>query len=93
MELQLEVAQKIAKLTDFQNELNDKYHRIVMKTDYADLSGPSTLQGPPGNLPPTRNHRYAPNTTFIPQDHKKPWYTTASDQLTDTDITIISEWL
>ena len=51
LELQLEVAQKIAKLTDFQNELNDRCHRIVMKRDYAHLCSPSTSQEPPGNLP------------------------------------------
>ena len=63
-----------------------------MKTDYADLTGPSTSQGPPGSMPHSRSHIYAPNPAFIQQDHPKPWYITSSDTLTDTDITIISEW-
>ena len=66
---------------------------MVMKTDYADLTGPSTSQGPPGSMPPARSYRYAPNPAILPQDCPKPWYTTASNTLTDTDIMVISEWL
>ena len=64
-----------------------------MKTDNADLSGTGTSQGPTGNLLPTSSQKYTPNPAFIPQDRAKPWYTTASDQVTDMDIMIISEWL
>ena len=34
--------QKIKKLTEFQNDLNLRCHNVIMKTDYADLTGPST---------------------------------------------------
>ena len=81
------------KLSEFQNELNDRTHQITMKIDYMDLSGPNTLQGPSGTQPPSRSHRYTPNLAFLPPDRKKLWITTASDQLTDVDITTISEWL
>ena len=93
MELQIEVSTKMAKLTEFQKELNDRYHCIVKKTDYMDLSGPSTSHGPSGTLPHARSHCYALNLEFLPPDLKKPWYTMASAQLTDRDITTISEWL
>ena len=85
LKLQLEIAQKIKKLNEFQNDLNLRCHNVIMKTDYADLTGPSTSQGPPGSIPQARNHRFAPNPHFISQDRQKPWYTTASDTLTDTD--------
>ena len=45
LELQLEIAQKIKKLTDFQNELNVRCHSVVMKTDYTDLTGPAPHRG------------------------------------------------
>ena len=66
MELQVEVSAKMAKLTEFQNELNDRCHSIIMKTNYMDMSGPSTSQGPSGTIPPLRSHHYAPNPAFIP---------------------------
>ena len=91
LELQLEVAQKIAKLTKFQNDLNLHCHSILAKVDYTDLTGLIVLQGPSANLPSTR--RFAPNPAFIPQDRPKSWYTTASDTITDTEVKVISEWL
>ena len=81
----------MAKLNEFQNELNDRCHWIVRKTDYMDLSGPSTSHGPSGTLPHAWSHHYAPNPVFLPPNRKKPWYTMASDQFTDGDITTISE--
>ena len=65
MELQLEIVQKIGNLTKFQNELNSRCNMIQVKIEYADLSGPSTSQGPPGSAPQARNHRFAPNTHFM----------------------------
>ena len=56
MELQPEIAEKIRKLTSFQNDLNSRCHKILMKTDYTNLTGPSTSQGPPGSIPQARNH-------------------------------------
>ena len=89
LELQLEVAQKIAKLTKFQNDLNLHCHSILAKVDYADLTGLIVSQGPSANLPSTR--RFAPNPAFIPQDCPKSWYTTASDTITDTEVKVISK--
>ena len=89
LELQLEVAQKIAKLTKFQNDLNLHCHSILAKVDYTDLTRLIVSQGPSANLPSTR--RFAPNPAFIPQDCPKSWYTTASDTITDTEVKVISK--
>ena len=89
LEFQMEVAQKIAKLTKFQNDLNLHCHSILAKVDYTDLTGLIVLQGPSANLPSTR--RFAPNPAFIPQDCPKSWYTTASDTITDTEVKVISK--
>ena len=93
MSLQAKVNAKKNKLSVFQNELNKRTHRIRSKIDYMDMSGSNTLQGPSGTQPASCSHRYTPNPTFLPPDRKKPWITTASDHITDVDLTTISEWL
>ena len=69
---QAKVNTKMNKLSAFQNELNDRTHRITSKIDYMDLSGPNTLQGPSGTQPPSCSHRYTPNPAFLSLDRKKP---------------------
>ena len=93
LELQLEIAEKIGNLTKFQNKLNSRCNMIQVKVKYADLSGPSPSQGPPGSPPQARTHRFAPNGHFLSTDRQKPWFTTTSDTLTDNEIGEISEWL
>ena len=42
-------------------------------------------------------NKYSPNSTFLEQggnkDRAKPWFSTASDFMSESDITIIQEWL
>ena len=46
---------------------------------------------------PQSRSKYQPNPTFLEQgsnkDRNKPWYTTTSDLMSESDITIITEWL
>ena len=88
-----EIADKIRSLISFQNSLNSRCHKILMKTNYIDLSGPSTSQGPPDDIPQTRNSRFTLNPHFISQERQKPWFNTVSDTINEADIMTISEWL
>ena len=72
MDLQLEIVQKIRKLTIFQNDLNSRCSHIFIKIEYADLAGPSNPQEPPGSGTQARSHRYAPNPHILPTDREKP---------------------
>ena len=46
---------------------------------------------------PQPRSKYQPNPTFLEQgsnkDRNKPWYTTASEFMSKSNITIITEWL
>ena len=92
LDLQLEITQKIQKLRTFQDDLNAQCSQISIKIEFANLSGPTSFQGPPGSGTVSRNHRYAPNSHFLPTDREKPWYNTASDNITDKNLSMISEW-
>ena len=96
MELQMEVSNKIAKLTDINNDIATRYVRIMCKIDYADLAVPTVRPNQGAAVQPSRS-KYQPNPTFLEQGGNKgrtqPWYTTASDLMTKSDITIITEWL
>ena len=93
MALQLEIADKIKDLTSFQNSLNSHCHKILMKVNYADLSDPNDSLVPSDDTPQTKNSRFAPNPQFISQERLKPWFSTASDTISEVDIMNISEWL
>ena len=95
MELQMEVSNKIAKLTDIDNDIATRYAGIMCKIDYADLAVPTVRPNQGAAVQPSRS-KYQPNPTFLEQGGNKgrtqPWYTTASDLMTKLDITIITEW-
>ena len=91
MELQVEVANKISKLSGFQTEINSRCLQIIAKTDLMDLTSPAVVQGQAGPAPPPCGQHYNSNPLFISQTRQKPWFTTASDQLTVGDITVIGE--
>ena len=75
MELQIEVNAKMKKLAEFQNELNDRCHRITMKIDYMDLSGPTPFKGPQALNP-------LPDHTAMPQIQlSSPWTVRSRDSL------------
>ena len=93
VELQLEVTEKVKELRRFQDALNACCTAVHIKIGYADLSGPTMSQGPSNGGAIPRNHRYAPIHNFLPSERDKPWYTTASDFVTDKDFSTILEWL
>ena len=68
MALQLEILDKIRNLTSFQNNLNLRCHKILMKIDYIDLSDTNTSQGPSDDIPQARNSRLAPNTVYFTRE-------------------------
>ena len=94
MELQMEVSIKIGKLQDIDASIGSRYASIIQKVDYADLPIPAARPMQATAVQPSRN-KYSPNPTFLEQggnkDRTKPWYTTASDLMTKSDITIIQE--
>ena len=68
----------------------------MVKVDYVNVSPPvARLSQSTGMLQP--RSKYQPNPTFLEQgsnkDRSKPWYTTVSDLMSESDITIITEWL
>ena len=73
--------------------MNSYCSAIHVKIEYADLSGPSVSQGPSGGGAVPRNYKYTPIHHFLPSERDKPWYTTASDSITDKDFSTILEWL
>ena len=81
------------KLRRFQDTLSTRCTAVHVKIDYANLSGPAVSQGPSNGGAVPRNHRYAPIHNFLPSERDKPWYTTASDFMTDKDFSTILEWL
>ena len=92
----MEVATKITKLTDIDNNIATRYAGIMCKIDYANLPAPTAKPNQGTTMPPSRS-KYQPNPTFLEQgsnkDRSKPWYTTMSDLMSESDITIITEWL
>ena len=93
MELQVEVSDKVLDFKKFQENLNDRCAKIHRKIDYADLTGPSVSQGLTAVSAVPRSHKFHPIQDFLPKDRSQPWYTTASDFITDKDFSIILEWL
>ena len=93
MELQVEVSDKVLDLTLFQENLNDRCAKIHRKIDYADLTGLSISQGPTMVAAVPRSHRFNLIQDFQAKERSQPWYTTASDFITDKDFSIIMEWL
>ena len=92
----MEVATKITKLTDINNNIATRYARIMCKIDYANLAAPTAKPNQGTAMPPSRS-KYQPNPTFLEQggnkDRNKPWYTTVSDLMSESDNTIITELL
>ena len=50
-------------------------------------------QGPTAVTTVPRSHKFHPIQDFLPKERSQPWYTTASDFITDKDFSIILEWL
>ena len=96
MELQTEIYTKIAKLTEIHSNIATRYAEIMCKVDYVDIS-PLVARPSLSTAMPQPRSKYQPNPTFLEQgsnkDRNKPWYTTASDLMSESDITIITEWL
>ena len=67
--------------------------RYKEKYYYADLTGLSVSQGPTAVTAVSRSHKFYPIQDFLPKERSQPWYTTASDFITDKDFSIILEWL
>ena len=92
----MEVATKITKLTDINNNIATRYAGIMCKIDYATLAALTAKPNQGTTMPPSRS-KYQPNLTFLEQggnkDRNKPWYTTARNLMSESDITIITEWL
>ena len=68
----------------------------MVKVDYVNVSPPvARLSQSIGMLQPRSKNQ--PNPTFLEQgsnkDRSNPWYTTVSDLMSESDITIITEWL
>ena len=94
MELQTEISAKITKLTEIHSNIATRYAEIMIKVDYVDVSLPVARHSQSTGMPQHRS-KYQPNPTFLEQgsnkDRSKPWYTTASDLMSESDITIITE--
>ena len=80
-------------LRKFQKNLNSRCTSIHKKIGYADLTGPTVSQGPTTVVAVPKNHRFNPIQNFLPSERSQPWYTTASDFITDKDFSTILEWL
>ena len=96
IELQMELSNKIGKLAGIDSKICSKYARIIKKVESVDLQVTATKQGQAGPAQPSRG-RYNHNPTFLEQgankNRQQPWYTTASNQMPELDITILEEWL
>ena len=92
----MEVYNKISKLAGIDSDIGSRYARILNEVNFFDLPVPAARQGQAGPAQPSHG-RYNPNPTFLEQgankNRQQPWYTTASNQMTVLDITIIEEWL
>ena len=92
----MEVSNKIGKLSSIDNDIGFRYVKIIYKVDFSDLLVPAAKQSQAGPAQPSRG-RYNPNPMFLEQGANKgrqqPWYNTASNLMTMSDITIIEEWL
>ena len=96
MELQVEVSVKIGKLQEIDAGIGSRYATTISRVEFADLLIPAARPAQVATQQPSRN-KYSPNPTFLEQggnkERAKPWYTTASDIMSESDITIIKEWL
>ena len=94
IELQTEISTKIKKLTEIHSDIATRYAEIMVKVDYVNVSPPVARLSQSMGMPQPRS-KYQPNPTFLEQgsnkDGSKPWYTTASDLMSKSDITIITE--
>ena len=92
-DLQAEITASITRLTDIHTDIAKRFIRIMIKVDFADFATaaarPSQSTG--ASQPKTR---YLPQSTFLEQggnkDRTRPWYTIASDLMSETDLTIIT---
>ena len=95
-DLQAEITTNITRLTDIHSDIAKRYTKIMIKVDFADVApaAASSSQSIGAFQPKTR---YLPQPTFLEQggnkDRARPWYTTASDLMSESDVTIITEWL
>ena len=73
--LQMEVATKITKLTDINNNIATRYAGIMCKIDYANLAAPTAKPNQGTSMLSSRS-KYQPNPTFLEQgvnkDRNKP---------------------
>ena len=96
MKLQTEISTKITKLTEIHSDIATQYAEIMVKVDYVNVSPLVARLSQSMGMPQPRS-KYQPNPTFLEQgsnkDRSNPWYTTASDLMSESDITIITEWL
>ena len=94
MELQVEISTKIGRLSELNEDIGIRYTRIMSRVDYTGMPTSAARPNQPTIAQPSRT-KYSPNPTFLEQggnkDRAKPWYTTASDMMTESDITIIQE--
>ena len=95
-DLQAEITTKITRLTDIHSDIAKRYARIMIKVDYADVA-PAAARPSQSTGAPQPKTKYLPQPTFLEQggnkDRARPWYTTASDLMSESDVMVISEWL
>ena len=76
-----------------QSEINCRYLRVMAKRNFVDFTSPAVVQGQAGPAPPPQGHCYNLNPLFLDQTRQKPWFTTASNQISVSDITVVEDWL
>ena len=95
-DLQAQITTRITRLTDIHSNIAKRYARIMIKVDYANVA-PAAARPSQSTGAPQPKTKYQPQPTFLEQggnkDRARPWYTTASDLMSESDVTIISEWL
>ena len=95
-DLQAEITTNITRLTDIHTDITKRFTRIMIKVDFADFA-PTASRTNQSTGAPQPKTRYLPQSTFLEQggnkDRARPWYTIASDLMSETDVTIITEWL
>ena len=88
MKLQTEISTKITKLTKIHSDIATRYAEIMVEVDYVNVSPPVARLSQSMGMPQPRS-KYQPNPTFLEQgsnkDRSNPW--------SESDITIITEWL
>ena len=87
----MKVSNKISMLASIDTEIGSQYARIMNKVDFVNFTNPAAVQGQAGPAQQPRGQRYNPNMLFLDQNRQKPWYTTASNQISVSDITFIEE--